>query len=244
MKKISLIVATFNSGHCLQNLFDSLDGGVRKFLQIIIIDGKSTDNTLEVINQNKHSIDYFLSEPDEGIYDAWNKGLNEANSDWVMFVGSDDIFLSGALSKLINLLPSIDNNVNFISAKVQISYNSSLKKVVGRPWNSWRLKFIMPVAHPGSLHHKSLFKENNFDSSFKIAGDYEFLIRRSFEIKPRFLDFILVEMDSGGLSNTNLDVFEEALRAKNKNNILNPLINRLFYLYSVGLFILRKALGE
>ena len=88
---ISIICATYNSQHVLNHFLLSLRIQTNKEFELIIIDGDSKDKTLELINQNLDIISHYISEPDEGIYDAWNKGIKLAKHNWICFVGSDDL---------------------------------------------------------------------------------------------------------------------------------------------------------
>ena len=100
----SILIATKNSEKYLQRCLDSLRVQSFSEYEIIIIDDLSNDSTAQIVQENKELIKYFISEPDEGIYDAWNRGLNYATSEWIIFLGSDDIMLPGTLLKYYNFL--------------------------------------------------------------------------------------------------------------------------------------------
>ncbi|MBP9970812.1 MAG: glycosyltransferase, partial [Paludibacteraceae bacterium] len=99
--KISIIIATYNASKTLNRCLDSIVSQKNSEVELIIIDGGSTDETLSVINSYSSDIDYVLSEKDNGLYDAWNKGIKAAKGDWIMFLGADDQLLSNALEKYI-----------------------------------------------------------------------------------------------------------------------------------------------
>ena len=100
MKKITIITICFNSAESIERTIKSVCNQKNDQVEYIIIDGKSTDNTLEIIENYKNNIDKIISEKDEGIYDAYNKGINNASGDYIMFLNSDDWLDSSALEKI------------------------------------------------------------------------------------------------------------------------------------------------
>ena len=89
---ISIIVAVYNGEKTLQRCIDSVFSQTYPHKELIIIDGGSTDGTVDILQTNNDKITYWKSEPDNGIYQAWNKALDHAKSDWICFLGSDDYF--------------------------------------------------------------------------------------------------------------------------------------------------------
>lgn len=218
--KVSFIVSTLNSGKTLQACFNSIICQKHENFEIIVIDGKSEDDTLEIINNYRKYIAYFISEKDSGIYDAWNKALKYTTGEWLCFVGSDDFVLENGIVNMLSLL-EVDNKANFISAKVLlVDENCNDIQVIGRPWDFNYLKNGLGIVHCGALHSKSLFIKDRFDSKYKIAGDYEFLLRIGEEIESLFLDQVIVKMYFGGASRKHLNkvIFETyyALKVSNK----------------------------
>jgi len=210
---ISIIIATYNAGIYLQLCLDSIAVQRNEYLELIIIDGGSTDNTIEIIEKNHKQINYWISEPDRGIYDAWNKGLKNVSGEWVMFLGADDQLVPDAIESYTTLIKSInaDNKVDFISSQVQmIDEKGKDIRVKGWPF-AWPL-FLkeMTIAHTGSLHSIKLFEEyGNFDIAYKIVGDYEFLLRPGNKLNALYLNKITVIMSEGGVSDSNAAIFEQ-----------------------------------
>ena len=97
MKKISIIIATYNAEKTLQRCFDSIRNQKNEKIELIVIDGNSNDNTLSIIESNADIVDYYVSESDKGIYDAWNKGVKVSTGEWIEFLGADDKLLPDSL---------------------------------------------------------------------------------------------------------------------------------------------------
>jgi glycosyltransferase involved in cell wall biosynthesis len=223
MPKVSVITASYNSGYTIEDTIKSVFNQSYKNLEFIVIDGGSTDNTLSLLRKYENSFGgklKWISENDKGIYDAWNKGLNLSSGDWISFIGSDDIILENSISKYID---AINNNpdINYISSQVlQVTYNLKPVRVTGKAWCDEMRSFCC-ISHVGSLHKKVLFNEKGlFNSDFRIAGDYDFLLRCTDIIKPYFIPVITAKTREGGISDRKIfRVAKEVLKAKNDNKI-------------------------
>lgn len=202
MKKISIIVATFNAKNTLQSCLDSIREQKEEDIELLIIDGGSTDKTQDIIRQNIDIIDYYISESDNGIYDAWNKGIKVSNGEWILFLGADDSLLPDALSKYRLYLSEKSNFYEYISARVYyLNESGQIIKILGEKWNWNTFRKSMTVAHVASLHKKSLFKDIGlFNTAYKICADYEFLMRKEDQLKASFLNETVAQMRAGGIS--------------------------------------------
>jgi len=203
---ISIIIATYNAAETLELSFQSIFAQANSKYELLVIDGGSTDNTVEIIKKYESNISYWISEPDNGIYDAWNKGIAKASGDWIMFLGADDQLIHDALNSYLQFMNQNvkDGNFDFISSRVQmIDKNGKPIRIKGWPFE-WPL-FLkeMTVAHPGALHSKKLFQRyGEFDTRYKIVGDYEFLLRPGDSLKALFMDKVTVLMSEGGVSDS------------------------------------------
>lgn len=246
--RISIISATYNAGAYLQRLIESVRLEKSSIVEFIIVDANSKDNTIQIITENASVIDQWISEPDTGIYDAWNKGLRMARGEWIMFLGADDQLIEGALSKYIFLLDSkqIDSRfVDLISSKVRmIDLNNQYLRTKGAKFH-WPL-FLkkMTIAHPGALHSKYFFEKYNlFDVSYKIVGDYEMFLRAGSVLNSVFMEEETVLMQEGGASDS-LSAIKEHYRAVVYTAKLNRVIAAYNYLVAVLKFRLRKMLRK
>jgi len=208
--KFSIIIATYNAGKYLERAITSVIANKYNNIDLIIIDANSKDETINIIKKYEQYLSYWVSEKDEGIYDAWNKGVKKAAGDWIMFFGADDILLPNALVDYDSFIRSLKEEVDYISSKKQmIDKTNKLIRVIGSKWEwPFFLKEMM-VAHPGSLHSKTLFEKYGlYDTSYKITGDYELLLRPGNKLKAAFMDKITIMMSEGGASDSIMAVKE------------------------------------
>lgn len=230
--KITVITATYNAERYLEESINSVYDQYYPNLEYIIIDGGSKDKTVDIIKQNSSKITHWISEPDSGIYDAWNKGVNKSSGDWVMFLGSDDLLLPNALDAYAKFIITLSNDVEYVSSKIRMT-DEILNpiRVKGWRWEWPRFLRVMTVAHPGSLHSRKLFEEHGkFDIGYKIVGDYEFLLRPGAQLKTAYLDTITVIMREGGASDSWAAIREQyrASTQTGKYSVLNAAANMYF----------------
>jgi len=208
---ISIITATYNAESCLENLLKSIKLQKTDNIEFVIIDGASKDNTISIIKRYNEFIDYWISEPDTGIYDAWNKGVKLTTGEWIMFLGADDQLMPKALKTNIDfILKNSSQELDLISSKIEmIDNNRKSIRIKGWKWEWPRFLYEMTIAHPGALHSRKLFvKHGLFNQDYKIAGDYELLLRPRNNLKTAFIDAITVKMCEGGTSDSIAAAFE------------------------------------
>jgi|LakMenE01Jun11ns_1017448.scaffolds.fasta_scaffold9929325_4 glycosyltransferase involved in cell wall biosynthesis len=205
---ISIIIATNNSGHILENTIVSLLNIQNIIFEIIIIDNLSSDNTIKIIDKYRNQISYFISECDTGIYNAWNKGLKIAKGQWISFIGADDIIVKEAYSKMLLLS---DKNTNFISGKIKLINNVNYK-IIGQKFNLKKIETYQNFCHIGSLTKREFFLlHGNFNEKYKISGDYEFYLRNRNFIISEFYNDIISNSGYGVSQNSNLPIIENYL---------------------------------
>lgn len=244
---LSIITATYNSEKTLEETIQSvLNQGYTNY-EYILIDGKSKDGTLKIIQKyevqfKERNIKYtWRSEKDSGIYNAWNKGLQLAKGKWISFLGSDDIYLENALEKYVDKI-SQNQDVDFIHSKVKLIDRDKIKFIISDKWIWKNFKREMKIAHVGSFHNSNYYeKYGNYNENYKIVGDYELLLRAQDNLKTIFIDDFTAEMKDGGVSNQNIFVaFKEVRRAKiNTAKIMKPLAYFDFYFFIVKYYLSR-----
>lgn len=212
---ISIVIATYNEFFNIQKTIDSIV--IQNNIEVIVIDGDSNDGTVDVIKKNSKIISIWISEQDLSIYDAWNKALDLASGDWIMFLGAGDCLHSNAIESYIHCING-DSSLNFISAKGAIvDSNDIYLRQFGKNLDKKLFLKNMSICHPSSLHHKSLFLTHGyFDTSYKFSADYEFLMRALKSISPKFIDKILVNVLDGGISAYSFKGLKETRRLKLK----------------------------
>lgn len=214
--KFSIIIATYNAENFLDRAITSLISSLAGH-ELIIIDGGSKDSTLDIIKRYQNDIAYWISEADKGIYDAWNKGVQKATGDWIMFLGADDRLLAGALDSYQTFIknhPQKDELLYVSSRMRMVDQQNNPIRVKGWPWEWPKFLKEMTVAHPGSLHSKKLFeKYGPFDASFRSAGDFELLLRPKDKLPAAFMNEITVEMQEGGISDGLVGIKEHCIAA-------------------------------
>lgn len=233
---LSLIIPVYNSVATLRACLDSCFAQGYRDLEVIVIDGGSTDGSLDIIRDFQARLAFSASGPDSGIYDAWNKGLGKAKGQWIAFLGADDVWSSPASVEKLMALAQFPQ-VNLVTARLQkLAHGSVRGYIFGEAWSTRRLRMFMSVAHAGMPHHRSLFdKFGPFDTRFRIAGDYDFLLRAAGDVRAAFLDETVACMGGAGISSTQLTrVRDESMRALSAAPIGGP--------FWAGVFWLRFAL--
>ncbi|QWF70937.1 glycosyltransferase [Methylomonas paludis] len=241
---VSIITATYNAAAYLPNLAASLQALNYRNFEWIVVDANSTDETINLLNHYDELIDYWISEPDQGIYDAWNKGLQAAQGEWVCFMGADDQITPDSLTAMLAIAAASAKPLDFISGRVAMYRGTKLLRTIGKPW-SWRqFQTYMCVAHTGALHRLGYFKQyGSFDNSFKICGDYEILLRSHANLKAGFTPSVVASMQVGGQSNHNPAVFAEVLRARLLHNLTTPFAGQLNAIWAKTRWHIRKLIG-
>lgn len=238
---VSIIVATLNSGASLQDCIDSVTSQSHKNRELIVIDGGSTDHTVDILTANNHSIDYWESVPDQGIYDAWNKGLSHASGDWVCFLGSDDVLAQS--DTLRHLLSKVQHDVILVTGKALIKDEEGRPiRDFGSPWDWKKMKRSQCVTHSGSLIRRSKFARiGQFNTSFRIAGDYEFLLRLGKSTNSQFLDETVVIMREGGMSRSGCyAVTREKWRIQSSHPEIGIMLASIYCTYSLAHCLISK----
>ena len=210
MLKISIITAVLNGRNTIGDTIRSVLNQGYKNVEHIIIDGGSTDETLEVIKRYINKAIRIISEPDQGVYDALNKGIKLSSGDVIGILNGDDFY---AHDKVLNMVADVfkDQNVDSCYGDLQYVSKKDINKVV-RYWKSSDYqygKFIygwMPP-HPTFFVGRKIYEQfGYFNTSFRIAADYELMLRflERYRISTYYIPDILIKMRVGGMSNRSL----------------------------------------
>lgn len=228
---LSVIVATRNVAPVLQGLLDSLAAQTFRDFEVLVSDGASDDDTLSILERSATTLPLtVVSRSDAGIYDAWNRALVRAKGTWVCFLGADDRLAdASSLSRLVRAAEGAPAAVGVVYGRVALVAESGLVlQILGEPWETVRLRFrqVMCVPHPGAMHRRALFERHGpFDPRYRIAGDYEWLLRELKDHDALFVPETTVRMRFGGVSarpERFLEALREVRRAQRENGIPGP----------------------
>jgi len=214
---ISIIIVTYNASKYLQACLDSITKQSFKNIEVLLIDGASKDSTEEIIKANESYINYWQSEPDNGIYDAMNKGTAHSKGKWILFLGADDILLEG-FSLMAEKLKELDT---LYYGYCMINNKQSNKKL-----GEYELDKVN-ICHQAIFYPRIVFKKYSYDTRFVIYADHALNIQcwgdRS--IKKQYYPYPIAKYSLEGLSNQIKDpVFK-----KEKKNWIRKYASRWAY---------------
>ena len=244
---ISIITATFNSAKTLKDTIQSVLRQTNKDFEYLIIDGGSTDETIDIVKSYESEFSgrlEWVSEKDQGIYDAMNKGIKMASGDVVGILNSDDYFTSD------DILQTVDNafkshEIDAIYGDIHFIRDGNPQKCVryysSRMFTPFWLRFGFMPAHPSFYCKREIFdKAGLYSLDYKIGADYEMMVRlfKKYRIMSQYINKDFVTMRTGGASNNNvrsrITLINEDVKACKENGVYtNCLFVMIKYLYKV-----------
>lgn len=198
---ISVITIVYNDLKGLKKTFESVVNQSYNNMEYVIIDGGSSDGSVDFIKEQQEHFSYWVSEKDKGIADAFNKGVQAAKGDWIILLNAADYFQDEyAISKMIPYL-EVNQNADIVYGKMtEVDENGELGKSFGRPFDKSSFERECTIIHPATFHNKYFFEKNGlFSLDFKIAMDYEIFLRKR-DLKAVFADEQITFMEKGGVS--------------------------------------------
>lgn len=233
--KVSIITSCYNRKQTISQAIESVLEQDYPNIEYIIIDGASTDNSLDIINQYKEKITKIISEPDHGMYEAINKGLHIATGDIIGLVHSDDfLFAKDTISKIVMAFEQ--TNADFIYGDgLFVDYyntNKIIRNWIGGKYSKWKVRHGWLPLHPTCYIKKECIEKlGNYDESYKIAADSDFLVRYLYEANLRifYLKEYIIRMRMGGLSTDKKRrkmMWKEDIRMY-KNHGFNPTLTKI-----------------
>jgi glycosyltransferase len=242
---VSVITISFNAKATIGKTLHSVVNQSYKNIEHIIVDGGSKDNTIEICKSFNH-ISKIKSEPDKGVYDAFNKGLKLASGDIVGFLNADDTFYNeNSVQEIVNAFEQNETDIVYGNLDYINENGRVIRNWISRPYKKGLVKKAWMPAHPTFYCKKEVYNRlGGYNDSFKIGGDFELCLRflEVNNITSFFLDKKLIKMLIGGISNSGLKskwtIYKEELRAFRINNIsINPLFFFLYKLKKLKQFI-------
>ena len=212
---LSIITICLNSRSTIERAIESVVGQKQARVEYIIVDGGSTDGTQDVVRKYGSIVDIFISEPDQGISDGFNKGIALARGEVICLLNADDSLLPGSIQKVLDFFRNNHNGQVLHGDLLLYRDNKLVKRVApaGRWWYPWRLVLFN---HPATFVKRSVYaKHGIFDLDYSIAMDIEIFLRwMTSGVRIDYLQEPLVAMYFGGLSDRRpYDGYREARRA-------------------------------
>lgn len=240
--KISIITVVYNNEKTIEDAIQSVLQQSYSNIEYVIIDGGSKDNTVNIINKFKDKLAYFISEKDNGLYDAMNKGIKAATGDVIGILNSDDLYQDFDVIKDVMKQFNDDSELDILYGNLVYVKSDDTSKVV-RNWKSksyydnfFENANVPP--HPSLFVRKKVYEVTGvFDLEYKIAADYELMLRifKKYNFNSKYIDRLIVRMRLGGASNGSFSGImkqnKEVLNAWKKNNLRSP-----FYLMPLRVF--------
>jgi glycosyltransferase involved in cell wall biosynthesis len=242
--KMSIIISILNGSKSIKDVVKSILNQNFKNLELIIIDGGSTDDTINIIENFNSPKIKWITEPDKGISDAFNKGLRLATGDYINFQGDGDGFINNSsISDLFSNLdlkerPIVCGNIQRIDIKGNLLYKTKIKN----RFDKKSLLFKMSLPHQGLFIPKEFFaKHGEFDLNNKYCMDYELLLR-SYNNFPKVItkDLVVSNWRADGLGEgKTLEILKEYHKIKLKNKVASKPLLVVIHIYSIFKYYLK-----
>lgn len=237
--KVSIITICYNAEKTIAQTIQSVLDQSYENIEYIIIDGASKDSTKKIIEFFESNISKVISEPDKGLYNAFNKGLNQVTGDIIGILNSDDFYPNTSVIKQIVELFESNPNIDAISTSVQIfkhnQFNQPYRTYHAKSFKPWQFRIGIQPPHPGFFITKSaLLKVGNYNEQFRISGDFDWLLRAIWvhRLKVVYTNLVTVFMRDGGLSSSGFS----SKKRMNEENLwslrTNGIYSNLVFVYS------------
>lgn len=224
---VSIVTAVFNARETVERTILSVINQTYKNIEYIIIDGKSTDGTLDVVEKYRDKIAIVVSEKDSGIADAMNKGINLANGELIGLINADDWFETDAVEKIVGAYQNRKDSVIHADMKI---YSSDDIFYLERAPDKLNLNKGMVINHPTVFVPKAVYaKLGVFDTSYRIVFDWEFMVRlKSAGVPFVPLHYPISNFRVGGVSTNRPDILIEEMHRVRKHHGLYKMVDRYY----------------
>lgn len=228
--KVSIVTVSFNSEATIRDAIESVLTQSYTDIEYIIVDGQSTDNTVNVVQEYEGRITKFITEPDKGIYDAMNKGVALATGDIIGILNSDDFYRSNEVIEEIVAFYQKTPEMSMVLGGVEFVSEKNLTRVVrvykAIGFKPWKLRFGFMPPHPGSFIRREVYEKIGvYKINYKIGADFDFFVRSLLISKLRYktINQNMVVMRVGGVSTSGFKSYkvstQEMLRSFKENGL-------------------------
>jgi glycosyltransferase involved in cell wall biosynthesis len=243
--KVSIVTVVYNRARDLERTILSILNQNYPNLEYLVIDGGSTDGSVEIIKKYENDIAFWCSQKDNGIYDAMNKGVAHATGEWINFMNCGDTFKPGALKQFFDSVMDVDSEILYGDATMHFATFETLypKAPLNEMWKT------MPFCHQATFVRSPLMKKLKFDLKFKLSADFDFLYRAyTSGVKIEYINVLVCDFDfSEGASKNNQvrSILERRDSVVRENGSVKKRMYYFFLLIYVRLTVpLKKLLGE
>lgn len=226
--KISIITVCYNSASTIEKTILSVVNQTYSDIEYIVVDGSSQDNTVEIVRKYQNNVTKCISEPDQGLYDAMNKGINIATGDLIGILNSDDTFNSNTvIEEIANFHKENDIDAS-VGNIIQHNENGKILRIYSsKNWKPEKLKIGFMPPHPSIFFKRQLFKKFGiYDLGFKIGADYELVTRffLKYNITWKYSDITTTAMLLGGVSSSGATSYKLITKEIQKALLMNGMI--------------------
>jgi len=251
---VSVVMATYNVADALDLTIQSILKQEFKSFEIVIADGASKDRTASLLQSMDQHFVRWISEPDRGIYDAFNKACQLVRGEWVLFMGTGDLLYDEAvLARFASAAAQVDASTEIIYGKVQVTdpdYNNI--EILNRPWaemeGRWRGGRPMIPHHQGVFHRRRLLSEDNpFDLAYPLAADSKVVFQSLARVAPVFMDSVVAFATQGGVSTNFRNLLRTATEIIRVNQELNHghyILQGIYFCKIFGTYLAYRIGGE
>ncbi len=234
--KITVVTVCYNAVDTIEETILSVLNQTYGNIEYIIIDGGSTDGTVDIIKKYADRLAYWVSEPDRGIYDAMNKGIDAATGDFINFMNAGDRFIDNCI--LTHVSEYLDPGSDIVYGDIITESETTQKRLYASPIE--KMDVEDPIPHPASFTKRVLLKNNKFDTSFRIAADYDFFYRQYYAKKKFiYIGIPIAYFKEGGISSTApRERLLENYKVQNKPLTLGRKINIQYLVFRYNIKVL------
>lgn len=234
----SIITVVFNGEKFIEDAIKSVLNQSYKNFEYIIIDGGSTDKTVEIIRKYDKYIRFWCSEKDEGIFNAMNKGIKYSSGELIGLLNADDIYLTSSLEEVAKVW---ENKVDIYYGDMKLVSSNMIKKIIP---DINRICRTMSINHPATFINNRVYKDLLYDEKYTLSADYDFFLKCKLTNKTfKYVPKTLAKMRMGGASSDQLKTTKEVfLIQKNQINIYFALFRLMISVFKIPIRLLIRLI--